>query len=174
MTDQHYTHTCQVCKTEFPATLNKDGSIRKRKYETCSPFCYRVAAGHRSPDTEPCRRPQYGVKVMVCCKFCKSFFGPLLPGQARKVMYCSLHCASRAKTHVKLPDGTWVKPKLPCAYCGEDFEPNKDKVKFCGHHCANSYNVTGYTKAVWAEVKALRSIASRVSKAIKYEPPEHV
>lgn len=111
---------------------------------------------------------------MVCCKFCKSFFGPLLPGRARKVTYCSKHCASRAKTHVKLPDGTWVKPSLPCAYCGEDFETSRNRVKFCGYHCANSYNLTGYTKAVWPEVKALRSIASRVSKSLKYEPPEHV
>lgn len=146
MTDKHYTHTCQVCKTEFPATLNKDGSVRKRKYKTCSPFCYRVAAGHRSPGAELCRRPQYGVKVMVCCKFCKSFFGPLMPGQARRVTYCSRACNAKSQQTIR-----------KCNYCRTDYISNRNNRMYCSQSCYFNSRAL-----VMPEIEALRRIGELV------------
>lgn len=155
MTDQQYTHTCQVCKTEFPATLNKDGSVRKRKYKTCSPFCYRVATGHRSPDTEPFRRPQYGVKVMVCCK---SFFGPLSTGQARRMKCCSTRCASIKGA--KDRGYNIYHRERHCHGCNLPFtrrvRPTKDSGKFCSRECA----IDTKTR-VSREISFLRSLAER-------------
>jgi len=138
-----YTRVCQVCNTEYPATLKKDGTPRKTKYKVCSDFCRSIAAGNRRPDTPRCTTPQRGVKVMVTCKFCGVEFGPFKAGEARRRSYCSRECSAKSKTHTLHPDGTWARPTTECKFCGKTYEFDRNNRHFCSLRCASTYNHTG-------------------------------
>lgn len=149
MTDQHYTHTCQVCKTEFHATLNKDGSIRKRKYLACSQACYKVAAGLSSG----IKRPEHKMKD---CAFCGKEFGPMPPGKAKQKTYCSRICAQSVNRRTD---------EAECELCGKPFKQNRFNKRFCGYSCSN--NRRKYKPDTAIEIEAIKRIAKARKKKIR-------
>lgn len=153
MTDQHYTHTCQVCKTEFPATLNKDRSIRKRKYLACSQACYKVAAGLSSGIKQ-----ERAARVTKTCPVCSTAFGPMLPGEAKRKTYCSRTCAQTVNRRTGEAD---------CELCGRAFKQTRDNKRFCGYSCSNTNKRRKYKPDTAIEIEAIKRIAKARKKKIK-------
>src|SRR5690554_2045574 len=163
MTDKHYTHTCQVCKTEFPATLNKDGTPRSRKYLACSQACYKVAAGLSSG----IKRPEHKMKD---CAFCGKEFGPLSPRLYSKRNFCTKRCANIKKN--KDRGYNIYHKERHCHGCNAPFtrrvRPTKDSGTHCSRECAHQAK-----GRISREVAFLRSMAAR-NRAPKVEQPSHV
>jgi len=109
MTDQHYTHTCQVCKTEFPATLNKDGTPRKTKRSFCSAECIATDNRARALSYYHQNKPGDG-RHGGACRHCGNDLT-----STRKRTYCSVECRTAYNTHKAR---SAVKP--PCAVQGCD------------------------------------------------------
>lgn len=137
MTDQHYTHTCQVCKTEYPAILKKDGSPRKVKNKTCSKRCYDSLRWYRMHGrTERLRAERKPTK--------DDKGNPLTcgVGGCDSIVFSGGMCAKHYY-RVKLKGTTELKTAratLFCAECGKSvsLRPSLAKIRrFCSQSCAS-------------------------------------
>lgn len=163
MTDSDYTHTCQVCKTEFPATINKDGSIHKRKYLVCSRRCYAIATGRRRADTPQATSPSpKGTRVSKPCKGCGATIGPLPPGQLRQKTYCTHACHTESQREHRMQIALAY-----CRACWTPFSMTKDRKDFCSVEC-----VRVLRKKITKELMGIRRIhkASQSREAARRKP----
>lgn len=101
--------------------------------------------------------------VFVECAFCKVNFGPHLPGQAKRMKYCSRSCSSKAKVYWFI-DGHWVEPHLHCKVCGKKCRKDRNRSYFCSRKCSRSH-----TAMVQSECCALKRIGINASPAYRYK-----
>lgn len=143
MTRHKYTHTCQVCKAEFPATINKDGSVHKRKYLVCSHRCYAITTGRRLANTPPATSPApKGTRKSKPCKGCGISIGPLPPGQLRRKTYCTVKCSNKSRS-----------TRAHCSYCWKVFNKTNNRKSFCSTACVKSHR-----RKVTRELEGIRRI----------------
>lgn len=108
-------------------------------------------------------------KVMLDCAFCFKPFGPYLPGEAKRITYCSRPCAAKAKTRT-LVDGEWTRPTADCLWCGSAFILTKDRRKLCSVSCAQKKKIfTGSQRSTKSALAKAISVAhrSKVTKEIR-------
>jgi 5-methylcytosine-specific restriction endonuclease McrA len=167
MTEIDSKHTCVVCQAEFCPKTNKDGSIRRTKWQCCSRECTTraaaIAKGFHGEDHNGFVVSARSWKVKTECKLCGKGFTKVRAAQD----YCCRSCyeeARRTKPHV-----------IACERCGAAKITLQKEAKFCSRRCAlyawkrTTDPLIGTRKAIAREAAASRAASKAELRAKKIQ-----
>lgn len=157
MNESNCTNTCSICKAVFPLSLKLNGDPRSIQPKYCSDKCRHVFGN----------MPNRG-NIYKTCPVCKSEFGPMLPGQAKRKTYCCRDCCNVQRSIDHGGDGKFNKAKIRnCLRCGAEFKRKKskrDSATYCSQGCFPKHR-----PHVRYELEAIRRIGVNVRSAARYK-----
>lgn len=156
MNESNCTNTCSICKAGFPLTLKANGDPRSLQPKYCSEKCQRVFGS----------RPNSGT-IYKTCPVCKSEFGPMLPGEAKRKTYCCRACSNVQSSIDQGGDGKLKTKMRNCLWCDAEFKRKKKKnhsATYCSHGCYYDHRAH-----VRFELEAIIRIGANVRSAARYK-----
>lgn len=155
MNESNCTNTCSICKAGFPLSLKANGDPRSIQPKYCSDKCRNVFNN----------RPNKG-NIYKTCPVCKSEFGPMSPGRAKRKTYCDRDCYHVQRSIDLGGDGKLNKAKIRnCLWCDAEFKRRKrknDAVTYCSQGCCNDHRAH-----VAYELEAIRRIGVNARGAVR-------
>jgi hypothetical protein len=147
MAEKHSTHTCEVCGNAFNRSLNKDGSIRKTKYNLCSAKCKnRVLVLRRNPNAvnrDDVRKPP------CTCIWCGKAYINKRRSKTEGAKYCSRECAFKAQAIDRAERAAPKYCRVHASQCKVCSKPILSRLPrlYCGDECTRAaYSIAPSTK----------------------------
>lgn len=156
MNESNCTNTCCICKAAFPLSLKANGDPRSIQPKYCSDKCRNVHVN----------RPNKG-NIYKTCPVCKSEFGPMSPGRAKRKTYCCRDCCKVQSSIDQGGDGKLKTKIRNCLWCNAEFKRQKRKnhsVTYCSHGCFYEHRAH-----VRNELEAIRRIGVNIRSAARYK-----